>query len=245
MSEIVQPIKETEKHQVQAIEIAVFKKGQAIISEGQDTPLFFVILSGQVVLSKRGKIITALDEQDTFGLESILLEKPCSYSALALKECRIAKYGPEALDYFIHESPRMIQNVLASVVHQLTQTMLNVMDDPEPLLADEENVRFYQDGEVISEEKAGWTEFYRLVSTQGGLQVTESGKEVTRICKPGEFFGLPGSSTGARISSIGQSVVEQFSTDDLDIIIRDYPEAAGQIMRTLIERLSDKEAERK
>jgi hypothetical protein len=74
--------------------------------------------------------------------------------------------------------------------------------------------------------------------------VTEAGKEVTRICKPGEFFGLPGSRTGARINSIGQSVVEQFSTDDLDIIIRDYPEAAGQIMRTLIERLSDKEAER-
>ena len=244
MSEIVQPIKETEKHQVQAIQIEVFKKGQAIISEGQDIPLFFVILSGQVVLSKNGKIITTLDEQDTFGLESILLEKPCSYAAHALKECRIAKYEPEALDYFIHESPRMIQNVLTSVVHQLKQTMLNLLDAPEPLLADEENVRFYQDGEVILEENTGGTEFYRLVSTQGGLRITGAGKEVTRICKPGEFFGLPGSLTGARISSIGQSVVEQFSTGDLDIIIRDYPEAAGQIMRTLIERLSDKEAER-
>ena len=138
----------------------------------------------------------------------------------------------------------MIQNVLTSVVHQLTQTMFNVMEAPEPLLTDEENVRFYQDGEVILEENTGGTEFYRLVSTQGGLRVTRAGKEVTRICKPGEFFGLPGSGAGARISSIGQSVVEQFSTGDLDIIIRDYPEVARQIMRTLIERLSDKEAER-
>ena len=243
MGEIVQTFKETDNHQVQAVEIEVFKKGQAIISEGQDIPLFFVILSGQVVLSKRGKKITTLDEQDTFGLESLLLEKPCSYAARALKECRIAKYGPEALDYFIHESPRMIQNVLASVVHQLTQTMLNLLDAPEPLLTDEEHVRFYQDGEVILDEKAGRTEFYRLVSTQGGLLVTRAGKEVTRICKPGEFFGLPGSSAGARISSIGQSVIEQYSTDDLDIIIRDYPEAARQIMHTLIERLSDKEPE--
>ncbi len=239
----MQTFEETENHQAQALQIEVFKKGQAIISEGQDIPLFFVILSGQVVLSKRGKKITTLDEQDTFGLESLLLEKPCSYAARALKECRIAKYGPEALDYFIHESPRMIQNVLASVVHQLTQTMSNLLDASEPVLADEEHFRFYQDGEVILDEKTGGTEFYRLVSTQGGLLVTRAGKEVTRICKPGEFFGLPGSSAGARISSIGQSVVEQYSTDDLDIIIRDYPEAARQIMHTLIERLSDKETE--
>ena len=105
-----------------------------------------------MVLSKNGKIITTLDEQDTFGLESLLLEKPCSYAAHALKECRIAKYGPEALDHLIHESPRMIQNVLISVVHQLTQTMLNLLDAPEPLPADEEHVCFYQDGEVILEE---------------------------------------------------------------------------------------------
>ena len=193
MSETVQLIKETEKHQVHAIQTAVFKKGQAIISEGQDIPFFFVILSGQVVLSKNGKMVTALDEQDTFGLESLLLKKPCSYAAHALNECRIAKYGPEALDHFIHESPRMIQNVLTSVVHQLTQTMFNLLETPEPLLTDEEHVCFYQDGEVILEEKTGGTEFYRLVTTQGGLRVTRAGKEVTRICKPGEFFGLPGS----------------------------------------------------
>ena len=78
MSEIVRPIKETEKHPAQAIEIAVFKKGQAIMSEGQQSPSFLVILSGQVVLSKNGKIIRTLDEQDIFGLESLLLKKPCS-----------------------------------------------------------------------------------------------------------------------------------------------------------------------
>ena len=127
---------------------------------------------------------------------------------------------------------------------QLTQTMSNLLDPPEPLLADEERVRFYEDGEVILEEMTGGTEFYRLVSTQGGLRVTMRGREVTRICKPGEFFGLPGSRPRARITSIGQSVVEKYSTDDLDIIIRDYPETARQIMRTLIERLSDRETEK-
>jgi CRP-like cAMP-binding protein len=167
---------------------------------------------------------------------------PSYYAAHALKECRIAKYGPETLDYLIHESPRMIQNVLTSTVHQLTQTVSNLMDAPKSFLLDEERVGFYQDGEVILEEEIGGTEFYRLVSTQGGLLVTRDGKEVSRIYKQGEFFGFPDSNARSRVSSIGQSVVEKYSTRDLDSIIRDYPEAARQIMCTLFERLSCKDA---
>ncbi len=238
------PINKTKKDPVQAIEIAVFQKGQTIMSQGQDNPFFLVILSGRVMLSQSGKIIRVLDEQDIFGLESLLLKMPSYYAAHAVKECRIAKYGPETLDHLIRESPRMIQGVLTSIVQQLTQTTSNLLDAPERLLLDEQSVRFYQDGEVILEEKAGGTEFYRLVSTQGGLRVTRGGKEVTRTYKPGEFLGLPDSHARARISSIGQSVLEKYSIDDLDIIIRDYPEAASRIMRALIERLSEKEAPR-
>ena len=134
--------------------------------------------------------------------------------------------------------------MLVSVLHQLTQTTFNLLDSPEPFLVDKERIRFYEDGEVILEEMSGGTEFYRLVSTQGGLRVTRDGREVTRINKPGEFFGLPISHAHACVSSIGQSVVEKYGTDDLDIIIRDYPESARQIMRTLIERISDREIER-
>ena len=142
------------------------------MSEGQQIPFFLVILSGQVVLSRNGKAIRVLKEHDIFGLDSLLSKQPSFYSAHALRKSRIAKYGPEALDHLIRESPRMIQKVLTSVLNQLTQTASNLLGPPDQLLADEERVRFYEDGEVILEEMTGGTELYRLVSTQGGLRVT-------------------------------------------------------------------------
>ncbi len=239
MSGIVQLIGEINKNPAQAVEITLFQKGQAIMSEGEQSSFFLVILSGQVVLSKGGRIIRTLDEQDIFGLENLLLKKPSYYAAFALQECRIAKYGPETLDHLIHESPRMIQNVLVSILHQLTQTTFYLLDPPDPFQADEERICFFKDKEVILDETAAGTDFYRLISTEGGLRVTLGGREITRIHKPGEFFGFPTSSARTGISSIGESVVEKYGAGDLDIIIRDYPETARQIMGSLIERVSN------
>jgi hypothetical protein len=69
--------------------------------------------------------------------------------------------------------------------------------------------------------------------------VSADGEEITRIRNAGEFFGFPGPYADARITSVGESVVEKYGGDDLDIIIRDYPEKARQIMQTLIERVSN------
>jgi len=227
------------KDATQAIEVAVFQRGDEIMSQGQECPFFFVILSGQVILSRQGKKIRILGEQDIFGLENLLLRGPPPYSAEAIQECRVARYGREALDHFIYESPRMIQSVLVSVLNQLTQMTSNLLGYPQDLVADDGRICFYKDGEVILDEMSRRTDLYRLITTEGGLLVTEGGREVSHITKPGEFFGFPISCTHACVRSIGESVVEQYCTDDLDIMVRNYPESASQIMRMMIERLQD------
>jgi CRP-like cAMP-binding protein len=228
-----------------ALEVGVFQRGQAILSQGRQNPFFHVILSGRVILSANGKTIRTLGEQDIFGMESLLSKQPLQYSAYAVRESRVAKYGLETLDHLIRESPRMIQNVLLSTSRQLTDTTLILLDLPQAVREDIDRIHFYEDGEVIlREETNGGTELCRLISTQGGLQVTMGGREVTRISKPGEFFGHPISLSHAGVKSIGQSVVEKYGTDDLDLLIRDHPESACQIMRTLIERLAAKELDK-
>jgi hypothetical protein len=192
------------------------------------------------MLIRNGKKIRTLREQDIFGLENLLLKTPSSYSAEAFQECRVARYGPETLDHFIHESPRMIQNVLVSVLQQLNQTTSNLLDYPRDFMADNGLICFYKDGELILDETSRGTDLYRLIATEGGLLVTVSGREVSRIDKAGEFFGFPISCAGACVRSIGDSVVEKYCTDDLDILVRNYPESAGQIMRMMIERLDAK-----
>ncbi len=225
----------------QALEIHTYRYGDEILTEGAECPYFFVILSGQVRISQRGKRIRVLEDQDVFGLENVLFEKSSGYSARALTKSRIAAYGAEALDHVIRESPRMVRRVLISTLQQLTQTTQQLLDDAETFALDDVSVSFFGDGDVILQEGTKGGNFYRLVSTQGGLRVTTRGQEVSRIERPGEFFGemagllsLPRQAT---ITSIGESVVETYNIDDLGMIVRDYPDVAVQLMRALVSRL--------
>jgi len=244
MDDLVQRIDEaTHAHSVQALHIRTYGYGDEIIREGGASQYFYVILTGQVRISRQNKKVLLLGDQDIFGLEHLLFNRPCLYTAKSMTESRIAAYGQETLDYLFRESPRMTQNILASVLQQLAKATQSLLQGFEEIALDEVNVKFFDDGDIIMEEGTTGADFYRLVSTQGGLRVSFRGKEINRIEKPGDFFGemagLLCFPRQATISSIGESVVEVYSADQLDVIIRDYPEVALQIMRTLVSRLAE------
>lgn len=228
---------------VQALDLASYEPGDVIFKEGDESSCFYVILSGQVGLSRKNKRVRILEHHDVFGLETIILRRPLPYSARAISNTRIARYGAEALDHCIRENPQMVRGILKSALQQLLQTSIYLTRDADSFTLGELRVEFFSDGEVIVEEGSSGNDFFRLVSTEGGLLVTKGGKEVNRIEKPGEFFGemagllaLPRQAT---ITSIGQSVIERFSFEDMEVIIRDYPEVALQILRTMVKRLME------
>lgn len=226
-----------------AIELRSHEYGDEIIREGDESPCFFVILNGQVGISKSGRLIRVLEDHDVFGLETILLKRGIPYSARSMRKTRLARYAPEALDHCLRENPQMTTGILRSTLQQLVQTTARVTEDTEAFTLDDAQVEFFRDGEAIVVEGMPGRDFFRLVSTQGGLRVTREGKELYRIDKPGEFFGemagllkLPRQAT---ITSIGDSVVERYGGGDLEAIIRYHPEVALQIMHTVISRLID------
>lgn len=237
------PARKDQQNPAQAEEIRTYRPGEEILSEGEHPANFFVLLSGQVRLYQQGKRLRLLEDQDVFGLESVVFNRPSNYSAKAVTKSRVATYGIDALDYFLRETPRMMRSLLVSVLQQLIQTSRQLIQEAEMLSLEDVRVNFYSDGDVILEEGAVGMDFYRLVSSEGGLKVTVQGKEVGHIENPGEFFGemagllrLPRQAT---VVSVGDSVVEVYSVDDLDIIIKDYPDVALQMMRTLVNRLID------
>jgi len=228
-------------HRSQALQIRTYPYGGEIVREGDNPPCFFVVLSGQVRLSRRGNVILHLRDQDIFGLEHLMLKRPCLYTATAMEESRIATYGLNALDHFIRNNPRMTQSILASVLRQLERLTYSSSQTSDSISLGDVEVNFYRDGEVIIQEGTVGSEFYRLVSTQGGLRVSIKDRELAPILTPGEFFGeiagllsLPRQAT---VSSVGDSVVEKYDTQDIEMIIKDHPEIALQIMRALISRL--------
>lgn len=228
-------------HRLQPLQIRTYTAGEEIVLEGEEPLRFFVILDGQVRLSRRGKLILNLADQDFFGLEQFVLKHPCFYTATALNESRIAAYGPEALDHFLRNNHRMTQNMLASVLRQLARLTRNSLQSADSFSIEDVDVKFFRDGEVIIKEGTTGREFYRLVSTQGGLRVSIKGEELASITMPGEFFGemagllnLPRQAT---VKSVGDSVVERYDLESIESIIREHPEIAIQMMRTLISRL--------
>lgn len=225
----------------QALHIHTYPYGGHVVREGDNPPCFFVVLSGQVRLSRQAKVILHLNDQDVFGLEHFVLKRPYLYTAVAISESRIAAYGQDALDHFIRRNPRMMQSLLISVLRQLERLQYNSAPPSGAISLEDFKILFYRDGEVIIQEGTVGTVFYRLVSTQGGLQVSIKGRPLALINSPGEFFGeiagllqLPRQAT---VASIGDSVVEEYDLQNLETIIQDYPEIALQIMRTLISRL--------
>lgn len=230
-------------HRLQPLQIRTYAAGEEIVLEGDEPLCFFVILNGQVRLSKRGNVILNLADQDLFGLEQLVLKHPCFYTATALTESRIAAYGPEALDHFLRSNPRMTRNILASVLRQLARLTRSSLQSADSFSIEDVDVKFYGDGEVIIKEGTTSREFYRIVSTQGGLRVSIKDEELACISMPGEFFGeiagllnLPRQAT---VSSIGDSVVERYDLESIESIIREHPEVAVQMIRTLISRLID------
>ena len=228
---------------VHAQEVRSFRYGDYILKEGAQTNQFAAILSGQVMVLFRGKKVRVLGEHDVLGLESLVFRRPSAVSAMALTACRVAFYGQEALDYFLRQDVRMNERLLKSVVQQLEQTTKRVVDKDRQFSLDDAKIRFFGNDEVIIQEGLHSIEFYKLVSTEGGLRVSIKDKEIARIERPGEFFGemeaLLSLPTQATVTSIGQSVVQVYPTDQLPVIVDLYPEVALQMISDLASRLMD------
>ena len=229
--------------QLQALEVKAYPYGGVIVREGDECAVFFVVLSGEVQISERGKNIRVLSAHDTFGLESIVFKKPSSYTVRAITDTRVASYAPEALDRFIRENPRMAQSILSSLLHQLRETTRTLADESGSIAIEGVRLNFYADGEKIIEEGSRGRTFFRLVASEGGLRVTSRGEEIARIRKPGDFFGemacllnVPHQST---VTSVGQSSVEAYEFADIDFIARDNPELVLRMLRGLVARLCD------
>ena len=225
-----------------ALEIRTYGEDKEIIAEGEHSSHFCVVLSGNVKVFRHGRQLAILGERDVFGLESCFLNQPSSVSARSIDKTRIAVYDKEAIEFILYERPQMSKGILLSLLEQLTQTRHAAGQEEAGPKAENIDVRFYGDNEVIIEEGARNTEIFKLISTEQGLVVSKGGSEVGRITDPGEFFGEVASVLNkvrsATIISKGSSVVQVYSADNIQDMIEEHPEIAKRIIRTLAKRLS-------
>jgi len=225
-----------------ALEIRTYGEDKEIVSEGEHSNHFYVVLSGNVKILRHGHPLAILGERDVFGLECCFLNQPSGVSARSVGHTRIAIYDRDALDFILYERPQMSRGILVSLLGQLTQTIQAVALENSEGKVQNIDIRFYGDNEVIIQEGARETDIFKLISAEQGLVVLKAGKEIGRISNPGEFFGEMASvlkeARSATIMSKGNSVVQVYSGDDIQDMIEEHPEIAKKIITTLAKRLS-------
>jgi CRP-like cAMP-binding protein len=231
----------------QAHEVRAFSAGDVILEEGSTLDQFLVILSGQVEMLYHGRRVRTLHDHDIFGLEQVLLGKSSPVRARALGECRVAYYTSATLRDFLRDNVRMSERLLRSLAQQLLQTTQCCgAAEAEAFTLPDSTLRFYGAGEVIVREGVFDPHFYKLVSCDKGLQVTSHGKTLSLLTTPGSFFGetaaLLALPQRATVTSVGQSVVQVLTADQLEVMIREDPASALRMLHDLARRTAELQA---
>lgn len=228
-------------NKVQEVNIREYKPREIIVSEGDPSDRFFVILKGDVEIFQNKKSIRVLKEGDVFGIENFYLKRPYTTSAFALSSARVASYNSAMIREFIYHRPQLTERILSSVMNQLEQTTQVAEENIALENVVDLNEQVFQDGEIIIEEGTTGTEIFQLIESEKGLLVSKEGKEVGRISRPGEYFGemsaILKQKRSATVQSIGRSVIHIFPGDDLDAILESYPKLSKNLIDTLANRI--------
>lgn len=90
-----------------ALEIRTCEEDKEIISEGEHSNHFSVVLRGNVKIRRYGRQLAILGERHVFGVESCFLNQPSSVSARSVDNNRIALYGRDATQFILSARPQM------------------------------------------------------------------------------------------------------------------------------------------
>lgn len=212
---------------------------------------FYVILEGSVQITRNGKIIRILHEDDVFGAENYKPERPYTTTASAITTSRIAAYRSENIHNIFYTNPLMAEQIFASAIRQLVQTTDKAEKNIPFEITSPIREKIYRDGQIIITEGTEGSEIFRLIEAQHGLSITFQGREIRTITSPGEFFGemstLLHKPQSATVTSIGRTRVQVFTVANLEENLSNHPDLAMAIINSLSnqlreakQRLSDK-----
>ncbi len=225
--------------------IASFEEGETIFTIGTPADHFHILLAGSVILTKNEEPPIHITKRHAFGIEGIINPSgvyPCT--AKALEPCRLATYTAQVMDDMLHNSPHILQLIVQGLSHVLEASWFRLGKTNPAHLRNQfaGRIQTKGPGQWILQDGETSTEIYRIVSTDKGLEVVKNGNQLAVIREPGEIFGemafLLNEARTAGIRSLGNSVLEVYSPEQLTTMLSDYPDFALRVITTLAQRLA-------
>ncbi|MFO7818407.1 MAG: cyclic nucleotide-binding domain-containing protein [Thermodesulfobacteriota bacterium] len=231
-------------------EIFQFSTGDRIFGAGEPCVYFYVLLAGTAALWTEDEKMMQLGPSNVIGAEIKDAAGIHSYSctAIADSDLRVRRYPIASLGDLLGNA-RFAQMVCSSLMRQ-SRAQLNFFEryrrEREYVYYSGE-IKAYEPGETVIREGDDSTDIFRIISTDKGLKVIKNECELAVIREPGEFFGemaaLLHEPRTASVVSAGQSVLEVYPSEQLNDIIKDYPDISLRMIQNMAKRLADTSAE--
>ena len=104
----------------------VYKEGEEIFSDGSMGDSLYVIMDGEVDISKDGQILTVLEPGKFFGEMSLLDASPRSAAASASTDCRLIVITKEAVEALYSENVVAVCKLFISIFKDISQKLRNL-----------------------------------------------------------------------------------------------------------------------
>jgi CRP-like cAMP-binding protein len=98
--------------------------GQSIVNEGDLPDAMYIVLEGQVRITREGRELMIVEEQGDFGTWGLFDDAPRVYKAAALAECQLLRIDREEFLEVLSDSAHITESVLKKI----TKRMKNLMD---------------------------------------------------------------------------------------------------------------------
>jgi CRP/FNR family cyclic AMP-dependent transcriptional regulator len=102
--------------------VITYATGDVVFREGDEPAHAYIVLSGRVEVSSRGKLIEEVGEGRAFGVISLIDTKPRSATAKALEPSEIALVTSKQFRFMVETTPNFVWYVLGEVVGRLRAT---------------------------------------------------------------------------------------------------------------------------
>ena len=225
--------------------IKSFQQGERIFTVGTSAEYFYILLNGCVVLTKKHEPEMRLSGRKAFGVEGIISSSgvyPCT--AIAEEPCRVARYTADLAVDMLQSTSRTTQVVIQGLAHLLEQSWSRRFHKDAANLQTQfaGRIQTVGPGQWIMQDGETSTEIYRIISTDKGLEVVKNKTRLAVISEPGAIFGemafLLNENRSAGIRSLGNSVLEVYSPEQLTSMLSDYPDFSLRLVITLARRLA-------
>ena len=109
-------------HISQIVEEVEYLKGELVFKEGEYGDFMLIIVKGSVNIYKNSKVISELNEGDSFGEMAILDGEPRSADVCAIKDCIMFKINKRDFYQVLSVNEEIINSIILTLTKRLRET---------------------------------------------------------------------------------------------------------------------------